>query len=71
MEAWVKKMVFQSSVYSILIRGIIFMQPDMLESSRIREPDFELKVGYAVILLEFRIQQSPKTHLYSLRSPVY
>ena len=40
------------------------MQPDMLQSSRIHEPDFELKVGYAVILLEFRIQQSPQTHLY-------
>ena len=50
--------------FRTLIQGIIFIQPDMLQSSRIREPDFELKVGYAVILLEFRIQQSPKTHLY-------
>ena len=49
-----------------LMKGIIFIQPDMLQSSRICLPDFELKVGYAVILLEYRIQQSPKTHLYTL-----
>jgi hypothetical protein len=49
-----------------LMQGIIFIQPDMLQSSRICLPDFELKVGYAVILLEYRIQQSPKTHLYTL-----
>lgn len=41
----------------------MFVQPDMLQSARIREPDFELKVGYAVILLEFRVQQSPNNRM--------
>ena len=40
---------------------MVFIQPDMLQSSRIHEPDFELKVGHAVILIEYRVQQSPKS----------
>ena len=41
----------------------MFLQPDMLDSSRIEEPEFEVRVGCAVILLEYRVQQSPKTRL--------
>ena len=44
-----------------LIVGLIFLQPDMLHPDRIDEPDFEVKPGCALILLEFRVQQSPKT----------
>jgi hypothetical protein len=47
-----------------LIIGVVFTQPDMLLPSRIHEQDFELKVGSALILLEYRVQQSPKTQLY-------
>lgn len=48
--------------------GIMFLQPDMLDSSRASEPDFEVSVGCAVILLEYRVQQSPKTRLYAPHS---
>ena len=37
----------------------------MLQAGRVKEPDFEVRIGYVVILLQFRVQQSPKTHLYS------
>jgi len=40
----------------------------MLDPSRIGEPDFPLKIGMALILMDFRVQQSPKTRLYSLNS---
>ena len=45
--------------------GVIFTQPDMLDHERINEPDFPLKIGMAIILLDFRVQQSPKTRLYT------
>jgi hypothetical protein len=47
-----------------LTLGILFMQPDMLDPSRIRDDDFVVKVGYTLVLLEYRVQQSPQTHLY-------
>jgi hypothetical protein len=50
----------------MLIVGIVFLQPDVLDPSRVKEEDFGIKVGYVVILLEFRVQQSPKTHMYLL-----
>lgn len=40
-----------------------FLQPDMVDIERIPEEDFPLKVGYTMILLEFRVQESPKTHM--------
>jgi hypothetical protein len=43
--------------------GVVFTQPDMLLPSRIQEEDFEVKVGSALVLLEYRVQQSPKTQL--------
>ena len=46
-----------------LMVGVVFTQPDMLLLSRIQEEDFEVKVGSALILLEYRVQQSPKTQL--------
>jgi hypothetical protein len=46
-----------------LMVGVVFTQPDMLLISRIQEEDFEVKVGSALILLQYRVQQSPKTQL--------
>ena len=45
-----------------------FIQPDMVDVERVKEPDFALKIGYSIILLEFRVQESPKTHMYLPRS---
>src|SRR5579859_7885901 len=45
-------------------RGMLFMQPDMLQPSRTGDEDFEIKVGTTLILLEFRVQQSPQTQMY-------
>jgi len=50
----------------ILTVGYIFTQPDMLDPDRINAEDFELKTGSAIILLEYRVQQSPKTQMYAL-----
>jgi hypothetical protein len=38
----------------------------MLDPDRINAEDFELKTGSAIILLEYRVQQSPKTQMYAL-----
>jgi len=43
--------------------GMAFIQPDMVNIERINEPDFALQIGYSIILLEFRVQESPKTHM--------
>src|ERR1700731_1312701 len=50
----------------VLTVGYIFTQPDMLDPDRINAEDFELKTGSAIILLEYRVQQSPKTQMYAL-----
>lgn len=44
---------------------MVFIQPDMVALDRVEEPDFALKLGYSIILLEFRVQESPKNHSYS------
>ena len=64
MEEWVRILV-RSACYLTNL-GVIFTQPDMLDHSRIHEDDFPLKIGMAMILLEFRVQQSPKTRLYRI-----
>jgi len=48
-----------------LMIGMAFIQPDMVNIERIKEPDFALQIGYSIILLEFRVQESPKTHMYT------
>jgi hypothetical protein len=50
-------------VAEILRIGYIFTQPDMLDPGRITEEDFQIKPGSAIILLEYRVQQSPKTQM--------
>ena len=49
----------------ILRIGYVFAQPDMFDPERIKEEDFEIKIGSAIILFEYRVQQSPKTQMYS------
>ena len=44
---------------------MLFIQPDMVDLDRLEEPDFALKLGCSIILLEFRVQESPKNHSYS------
>jgi hypothetical protein len=44
--------------------GVVFTQPDMFDHRRIGDEDFPLKAGHSIILLEFRVQQSPKTRVY-------
>ena len=48
----------------ILRIGYVFAQPDMFDPERIKEEDFEIKIGSAIILFEYRVQQSPKTQMY-------
>ena len=48
----------------VLRIGYIFTQPDMFDLERIQEEDFEIKIGSAIILFEYRVQQSPKTQMY-------
>jgi len=63
MEEWQDR-IWVHTCHERLILGILFLQPDMLDSNRVSEPDFEASVGSAIILLEYRVQQSPKTRLY-------
>jgi hypothetical protein len=44
---------------------MVFLQPDMVDLDRLQEPDFALKLGCSIILLEFRVQEAPKNHTYS------
>jgi hypothetical protein len=46
--------------------GAIVLQPDMADPSKVNEEGFGLKIGYAVILLAFRLQQTNEKKKYDI-----